>query len=320
MSVAWPSTLPLPQFGLRYNVADPQMRTLMASGRTISRRRFSDVPTEFPARWILRQSEAEIFEQFYQNDAVDGSEWIEMPLVSPRGEGVFFVRFRGVYRYRRVGADLWEYSANLQMYSRIENYYSDTEGGTGGGGGEGGGGESIPPPWPAPQPPPLPPEVPADAVDFTRSDLWTLTNVVGTDLVVHGGWTGNPETSGWRGVAQDPYTGNTAFHLTAGSWADSFTADSVWIYLCFYTQTAPPPNVGLESSLVKGSVIIPNVLDGPNPGGLRTLTINGGPIDGNTNGYTMRINLQMPFMAGGWRSGEFAVISYIGFVNPSFLP
>lgn len=118
MSVEWPASLPLPQFGLRYNVADPQMRAQMASGRTISRRRFSDVPTEFSARWILRQSEAEIFEQFYQNDAVDGSEWIEMPLVTAQGEGVHYVRFRGAYQYRRVGADLWEYSANLQMYLR----------------------------------------------------------------------------------------------------------------------------------------------------------------------------------------------------------
>lgn len=118
MSVEWPAALPLPQFGLRYNVTDPQMRTLMASGRTISRRRFSDVPTEFSARWILRQSEAEIFEQFYQNDAVDGSEWVEMPLVTAQGEGVHYVRFRGAYQYRRVGAGLWEYTANLQMYLR----------------------------------------------------------------------------------------------------------------------------------------------------------------------------------------------------------
>lgn len=118
MSVEWPAILPLPQFGLRYNVADPQMRTLMASGRTISRRRFSDVPTEFSARWILTQSQAEIFEQFYQNDAVDGTEWIEMPLVTAQGEAVNYVRFRGAYRYRRVGPGLWEYSADLQMYLR----------------------------------------------------------------------------------------------------------------------------------------------------------------------------------------------------------
>lgn len=116
--ILWPAGLPLPQFGLRYNVADPQMRTLMASGRTISRRRFSDVPTEFSARWILRQSEAEIFEQFYQNKAVDGSEWIGMPLVTAQGEGIHYVRFRGAYRYRRVGPGLWEFSANMQMYLR----------------------------------------------------------------------------------------------------------------------------------------------------------------------------------------------------------
>lgn len=115
MSVEWPASLPLPQFGLRYNLADPQMRTLMASGRTISRRKFSYVPTEFSARWMLSTAEASVFEQFYQDDAVDGTEWIEMPLVTPQGEEAQFVRFRGAYSYRRVGSDLWEYSANLQM-------------------------------------------------------------------------------------------------------------------------------------------------------------------------------------------------------------
>lgn len=118
MSVAWPAALPMPQFGLRYNVVDPQRRTQMASGRDMVRRRFSDVPTEFPARWMLTAAEAELFEQFYQDDLVDGSEWIEMPLVTAQGEGVHFVRFRGAYSYRRVGDDLWEYSAEMQMYLR----------------------------------------------------------------------------------------------------------------------------------------------------------------------------------------------------------
>lgn len=121
MSVAWPAALPMPQFGLRYNVVDPQRRTQMASGRDMVRRRFSDVPTEFSARWMLSGAEAELFEQFYQDDLVDGSEWIEMPLVTAQGEGVHFVRFRGAYRYRRVGDDLWEYSAELQMYLRADS-------------------------------------------------------------------------------------------------------------------------------------------------------------------------------------------------------
>lgn len=118
MSVAWPAALPMPQFGMRYNVADPQMRTLMASGRTISRRRFSDVPTDFQARWILTTAEAIEFDRFYQDDMIDGTEWAKMPLVTAEGQTLNFVRFRGGYSSRKIGPGLWEYTANMQMYLR----------------------------------------------------------------------------------------------------------------------------------------------------------------------------------------------------------
>lgn len=116
--IEWPSDIPLPQFGVQYSANNPKRQTKMISGRTIERQIVTDVPTDFSARWILSTDEAQRFENFYQNDTVDGTEWIYTPLDMPGGRGNHFIKFRGGYTFSRVGQCVWQYTANMRMYMR----------------------------------------------------------------------------------------------------------------------------------------------------------------------------------------------------------
>lgn len=231
MSVAWPAALPMPQFGMRYNVVDPQRRTQMASGRTMVRRRFSDVPTEFSARWVLTEAEAEIFDEFYHAEAVDGTEWIEMPLVTAQGEGVHFVRFRGAYRYRRVGDDLWEYSAELQMYLRPASI-------------------EIPPGTVM-----APPGVPSNAQNFTYVDPdggWVQYAPSGYAYsVAPVSQLGNDYFGGWVFEGETPYGGQLGIY-SAGSWANSIPAGSK-LYVYFKVMFGDPSGPGIPSIIYTAS-------------------------------------------------------------------
>lgn len=116
--IRWPDNLPCPQFGIEFKPRDPQLRTQMQSGRTISRRNFTAVPVDFSARWILTDAQSVRFEQFYQHDTQDGAQWFDMDLMLPQGLIERTVRFSGVYSFSRLGSCAWEYSCDMEMYLR----------------------------------------------------------------------------------------------------------------------------------------------------------------------------------------------------------
>lgn len=70
----------------------------------------------------MTSAQAVEFESFYKDDVMDGTLWFSMPLVTVQGDGAQFVRFMGAYSFQKVGVDLWEYSANMQMYLRPGSY------------------------------------------------------------------------------------------------------------------------------------------------------------------------------------------------------
>ena len=118
--IYWPAELPAPQYGIEFKPRDPQLRTQMQNGRTISRRNFTAVPVDFSARWILTSEQSVRFESFYKSDTEDGTLWFKMPLLFPQGEVESVVRFAGIYAYSRVGVCEWSYSCNMEMYLRPE--------------------------------------------------------------------------------------------------------------------------------------------------------------------------------------------------------
>lgn len=122
MTIVWPDTLPCPRFGITFAVADPQLRSPFDSGYALYRRKLTAVPVDFPVLWVMSDAQAIEFEAFYRDVVKDGTLWFSMPLVTAQGDGAQFVRFMGAYSFVRVGNDLWEYSANMQMYLRPGSY------------------------------------------------------------------------------------------------------------------------------------------------------------------------------------------------------
>lgn len=122
MSISWPETLPCPRFGITYAVADPQLRAPLEAGYATFRRRLTAVPVDFPVSWMFSSAQAVEFESFYRETLLDGTLWFSMSLVTVQGDGPQFVRIMGAYSFQKVGADLWEYSANMQMYLRPGSY------------------------------------------------------------------------------------------------------------------------------------------------------------------------------------------------------
>lgn len=122
MSISWPESLPCPRFGITYAVADPQLKAPLEDGYSTYRRKLTAVPVDFPASWMLSGAQGVEFESFYREILLDGTLWFSMPLVTVQGNGAQFVRFMGAYSFQRVGSDLWEYSANMQMYLRPGSY------------------------------------------------------------------------------------------------------------------------------------------------------------------------------------------------------
>lgn len=116
--IEWPDDLPALLFGTEYKPRDPQLRTKLQNGRTVTRRNFTAVPVDFNARWFMTDAQAVRFEQFYQTDTQDGSLWFEMELKLPQGHVERFVRFSGTYSHRRLAHNLWVYSCAMELHTR----------------------------------------------------------------------------------------------------------------------------------------------------------------------------------------------------------
>lgn len=123
----WPAELPLMQFGSNFKPLDPQIRTELSSGRQAVRRKFTATPVLFSSTWVVKSdAHARLFESFYQNDLVDGTEWFMLPVLLPQGRGYRKAQFVGIYegpeRLNAPGADVgaWRYSSEMQLFLRPE--------------------------------------------------------------------------------------------------------------------------------------------------------------------------------------------------------
>lgn len=123
--INWPDELPALQLGSTYSPVDPQLRSQSQSGRTIARRRFSNTPENFSARWVMTSTQAIIFETFYRRALENGVKWFNLPVTLPRGREMRLAKFLGIYSRVRLTAPgvangSWEYTANMQLYLRAE--------------------------------------------------------------------------------------------------------------------------------------------------------------------------------------------------------
>ena len=58
MTIYWPDDLPCMQFGIVYNLENPQLLGQGGGGYSYSRSKFTAVPVDFSAKWIMTDSQA----------------------------------------------------------------------------------------------------------------------------------------------------------------------------------------------------------------------------------------------------------------------
>ena len=116
--INYPASLPEIQNDANFKVVDPQLRTKLDSGRTMTRRKFSAVPVDFNAKWHLNNEQAIAFEAFYTDVLKDGSLWFNMPIYTKNGLINQIVCFVGAYDYEKIAPNFWQYSASMQIFLR----------------------------------------------------------------------------------------------------------------------------------------------------------------------------------------------------------
>lgn len=112
-----PDGLPLPvgdDYG--FKPVSPIVRTTMASGRAMQRRRFGSVPTLLPVTWLLSSEEARLFEGWCKW-GIGWIDWFLCPIKTPLGLNPTRARFTDIYEGPKfVGDGLWRYTATLELY------------------------------------------------------------------------------------------------------------------------------------------------------------------------------------------------------------
>lgn len=112
-----PDGVPLPlREGYGFNPVSPIVRTQMASGRTMQRRRFISVPTMVNVSWLMTAEQAQLFEGWCKW-AIGYADWFLCPLKSPLGLKPTRARFTDIYQGPElVGVNMWRYTATLELF------------------------------------------------------------------------------------------------------------------------------------------------------------------------------------------------------------
>lgn len=113
--------LPYPlQQGYGFSPVSPLLRTQMQSGRAKQRRRYRSTPTTNTITWLFQEdSQAQLFEAWYQDALLDGSSWFEMTLQTPQGQLPYTCRFVDIYDGPTLdGWNCWRFSATLELRER----------------------------------------------------------------------------------------------------------------------------------------------------------------------------------------------------------
>ena len=120
MPINYPASLPLPlQTGYDLQTVSPLIRTQMQSGRSRQRRAFTYTPQTVTVSWLFTESQAALFENFFQESLTDGQSWFFAELQSPLGVMPVECRFVDVYNGPSlIGFNKWNVSATLETRDR----------------------------------------------------------------------------------------------------------------------------------------------------------------------------------------------------------
>lgn len=120
--IEFPSVLPCAhREGYGLQARDTFRTTDLTSGRSISRRLFSFVPSEVRVQWVMNDIEASAFESFFRDALNDGVNWFNMELKTPRSPtDALVVKFKDMYEGPRLhqNGNRWVYTATLLTFER----------------------------------------------------------------------------------------------------------------------------------------------------------------------------------------------------------
>lgn len=118
--IQYPAGLPcFERQGYGLKTVDPQLRSELDSGRSRVRRKFTATPTEVQCSVLMNDSQAQLFEAWWERVLVSGTKYFEAPLKTPMGMQSYTARFMGIYDGPvLVGVSHWRYTFTLELRKR----------------------------------------------------------------------------------------------------------------------------------------------------------------------------------------------------------
>lgn len=119
--IQYPAGLPcFERTGYGLKTVDPQLRSELDSGRSRVRRKFTATPTAVQCSVLMRNdSQAQLFEAWWEQVLVSGTKYFEAPLKAPLGTETYTAKFIGIYDGPvLVGVSSWRYTFTLELRKR----------------------------------------------------------------------------------------------------------------------------------------------------------------------------------------------------------
>lgn len=118
--IEYPEGLPMPlREGYGFQMVSPMVRTEMQSGRARQRRSFTSVPTAASVSWLMNDVQSQMFEAWWEDALLSGTEWFNCPLKTPQGIMRYAARFTAEYAGPAlVGRSHWRFTATLELRER----------------------------------------------------------------------------------------------------------------------------------------------------------------------------------------------------------
>lgn len=120
MSIAWPSSLPVPALsGYQFSADATTIKTDMDSGPPRVRRRYTSANTAVTASWLLNDLQLAIFEAWFVQQVQSGAAWFSVPLRNGLGRQTMTARIpSGTYTAVVADKGRWRLSAQLEVRDR----------------------------------------------------------------------------------------------------------------------------------------------------------------------------------------------------------
>lgn len=119
--IQYPIDLPYPEYsGYGFQSVDPAIRTQLITGRARTRRNYRSVPTMGSVSWSMSSPQAQLFESWFEEVLISGTQWFEIKLPTPQGPSTLCkAKFNGIYSGpSQDGPDQWRFTAILEVFER----------------------------------------------------------------------------------------------------------------------------------------------------------------------------------------------------------